>query len=556
MMESQLFGDDFRFYISLLWRWTWLILLVAILTGVATYIAQQQIDPVYQASSSLMVNEAPGTKTTDYVALLTSQRLTKTYAEMLVKKPVLNDVIQRLNLELNSNTLKQMITVQPVPETQLMDVKVEDTNPDRAAAIANEIGVVFSEQIQAMQEARYANTKESLSYQLEEIQIKITELESGLIDLEDSPEDQQERDRIETNLSRYRQTYASTLQSYEQVRLSEAETISNVFIAELADPPVNPIHPQVLRNTGLASVLGAMVAVAGILLIDALDDTIRDSDEVDRYLKLPVLGVIRRVDEIEGPITAVKPRAPVSEDFRSLRTNIQFASVDYPLGTILVTSPSPADGKTTISVNLSVILTQGGRKVALVDADLRRPAIHEQMHLSNHWGLTSMFMDDNLHLDSILRKNKSSGLSVMTSGKLPPNPAELLGSDKMVQIISKIKQQSDLIIFDSPPLTVVTDAAVLSKRVDAVILVINSGNTKVAASLRAVEQLRRVGANIIGVVLNNVGAKRSRYYSTYYAYYNDEYYQEPVQSSQEKATPHRTVVLSSSRSQRKDDPEP
>jgi capsular exopolysaccharide synthesis family protein len=144
----------------------------------------------------------------------------------------------------------------------------------------------------------------------------------------------------------------------------------------------------------------------------------------------------------------------------------------------------------------------------------------------------------------------------MTSGKLPPNPAELLGSDKMVQIISKINQQSDLIIFDSPPLTAVTDAAVLSKRVDAVILVINSGNTKVAAAQRAVEQLRRVGANIIGVVLNNVGAKRSRYYSTYYAYYNDEYYQEPVQSSQEKATPHRTVVLSSSRSQRKEDPEP
>jgi len=556
MMDSQLFIDDFRFYLGLFWRWFWLIILVAILAGVGTYIAMQQIDPVYRASSSLIVNEAPGTKTTDYVALLTSQRLTQTYAEMMVKKPVLNDVIRRLNLALTPNNLKRMITVEPVAETQLIDVQIEDTDPNRAAAIANEIGNVFSEQIQEMQEARYANTKESLSYQLEELQNKIFELEAGLSNLEDPEGDQQERDRLESNLSRYRQTYASTLQSYEQVRLSEAESISNVYFAEMADPPDYPIRPRVMPNTGLASVLGAMIAVGVIFLIDALNDTIRDTDEVERYLKLPVLGVIRKEEEIEGPITAVKPRAPISEDFRSLRTNIQFASVDYPLGSILITSPSPADGKTTVSVNLSIILTQSGRKVSLIDADLRRPGIHETFHLSNHWGLTSLFMDENIRLDSILRKNKSSGLSVMTSGKLPPNPAELLGSDKMVQIISKVNEQSDLIIFDSPPLTVVTDAAVLSKRVDAVILVVNSGKTKVAAAQRAVEQLLRVDANIIGVVLNNVGAKRSRYYSTYYSYYNDEYYQEPIHSSEDVPVQKETVVLSSSQSQQKNNPQP
>jgi non-specific protein-tyrosine kinase len=555
-MEQQLFGDDFRFYFSLLWRWAWLIILVAILAGVATYFISQQMPPVYEASSTLMVNEAPGSKTTDYVALLTSERLTQTYAEMLVKKPVLNEVILRLDLGTSSDTLKRMITVQPVQETQLIEIKVEDTSSQRAAAIANEVGGVFSEQIQAMQEARYANTKESLSLQLEETQNLIIELESSLFELEESPEDQQERDRIEVNLSRYQQTYATTLHSYEQIRLSEAESISNVFIAEQADPPKNPIRPRILTNTALASVLGAMIAVAGILLIDALDDTIRDSDEVDRYLKMPVLGVIRKIDETSRPVTAVKPRAPVSEDFRSLRTNIQFASVDYPLGTILVTSPAPADGKTTVSVNLSIILTQGGRKVSLVDADLRRPAIHEQLGLNNRWGLTSLFMDESVRLDSLLRKNKSSGLSVMTSGKLPPNPAELLGSDKMMQIISKINQQSDVIIFDSPPLTVVTDAAVLSKRVDAVILVINSGRTKVAAAQRAVEQLSRVGANLIGVVLNNVSAKNTRYYNTYYGYYHDDYFQEPVRSSEEKGTPQKTVVLSSTRSQNQDSPEP
>ena len=143
-MDSQFFVDDFRFYLGLLWRWSWLVILVAILTGLGTFIAMQQIDPVYRASSSVIVNEAPGTKTTDYVALLTSQRLTQTYAEMIVKKPVLNDVISRLNLSLSPNSLKRMITVQPVAETQLIDIQVEDTDPIRAAAIAHEIGKLFS----------------------------------------------------------------------------------------------------------------------------------------------------------------------------------------------------------------------------------------------------------------------------------------------------------------------------------------------------------------------------------------------------------------------------
>jgi len=546
-MEPQLLGDDFRHYVGLFLRWSWLIFLGIIIASISVYVVSLQMSPIYQASSSLMINEAPGTKAADYSAIYTSQLLTQTYAEMLVKKPVLNAVIESLGLPMSWGTLKQMITVQPVTDTQLIDIKVEDTDPVRAANIANELGLIFSAQIQAMQEARYASTKESLGIQLDESQALIDKIETDLAALEDSEEKQADRDRLETMLSQYRQIYANTLQSYEQVRLAEAATISNVFLAENADPPAVPIRPRIFMNTMLAGVIGAMVALGLIFLIDALDDTIRGTDEVNRYLRLPVLGVIRKMDESDGPVTAVKPRAPVSEDFRSLRTNIQFASVDVPLRTILVTSPTPFDGKTTVSTNLSIVLTQGGRKVVLIDADLRRPAVHQQMGLSNRWGLTSLFTNEEYLMDGILRKNQSTGLSVMTSGNLPPNPAELLGSEKMMQIISKIKTQADLIIFDSPPLTVVTDAAVLSKRVDGVILVINSGTTKVKPAQQAVEQLQRVGANILGVVLNNVGSRKSGYYSTYYSYY-DEYYFDPKTANPESSTSTEKVKLFSQKS--------
>ena len=523
-MQSQSPSEDIRRYFAILWRWAWLIILASFLAGISALVVSLRMDPIYQASTTLLVNEAPGTQATDYTALLASERLTRTYSEMLVKKPVLNEVIEHMNLPFTNEALKEMITVQAVRDTQLIEIIVEDTLPNRAASIANEIVVVFSDQIQAMQEARYASTKISLEVQLNKLETEIDEAQTAILSLGEAADEKTERDRLEATIVGYRQTYASILQSYEQVRLSEAETISNVIQAERADPSLEPIRPRVFINTALASVVGAMLALGGVFLMESLDDTIRGTEDVTGYLELPVLGVIRKIESGENLVTAVNPRAPASEDFRSLRTNIQFASVDLPLRTILVTSATPGDGKTTISSNVSVVLAQGGKTVAFIDADLRRPRVHKQMRISNRWGLTSLFMDDGVNFNSVMRKNESSGLSIVTSGKIPPNPAELLGSEKMEKIITALKSQVDMVVFDSPPLTAVTDAAVLSKKVDGVILVVESGKTKITAAQHAVKQLQRVGANILGVVINNVGANNHRYYfNYYYKYYTSDY---------------------------------
>lgn len=520
--QSYTFSDelDLRRYIQLLWRWAWLIALATILAALSAYLVSRQMKPVYQASSTLMVNEAPGTQASDYTALLASQRLTQTYAEMLTQKSVIREVIKRLNLNAEVNELKEMTTVQPIRDTQLIKINVEDNNPYQAAKIANEIETVFAEQNQARQEARYASTKASLQAQLDKIQEQIDAIETSLTQFDDTPENQSERSRLETTLTQYRQTYADTLQRYEQVRLSEAETLSNVIQVEMAEPPETPIRPRILMNTALAGLVGAMLAVGAIFLMEALDDTIHGSDEINRYLDLPVLGVIRKIDGREAVIAGIKPRSPAAEDFRSLRTNIQFASVDSPLRTILISSPTPEDGKSIIATNLSIIMAHGGQKVSLIDADLRRPSVHEYMQIPNRWGLTYLFTNKDDRLDGILRKNKSLGLSIMTAGSLPPNPAELLGSDKMHQIIAEVQKQSDVIVFDSPPLNAVTDASVLSKLVDGVILVLKAGTTKIIAAQQALEQLQRVEANVIGVVLNDVNMKKARY-STYYSYYSD-----------------------------------
>jgi non-specific protein-tyrosine kinase len=209
-----------------------------------------------------------------------------------------------------------------------------------------------------------------------------------------------------------------------------------------------------------------------------------------------------------------------------LRTNIQFASVDIPLRTLLITSPSPQDGKSTVAVNLGASLAQSGYKVGLVDADLRRPQIHKRLALSNREGISGMFVQDQIVLNGALRETSVENLYALTSGALPPNPAELLGSDKMSEILQKVGEKTDIILLDTPPVMAVTDSAVLAPQVDGVLLVVKPGSTKLAACRQAIDQLQRVGANILGVVLNDVEMNRSRYryYRGYYYTYYDKYY--------------------------------
>jgi non-specific protein-tyrosine kinase len=259
-----------------------------------------------------------------------------------------------------------------------------------------------------------------------------------------------------------------------------------------------------------------------------MDDTLKGPDQVTEQLGLPVLGLIVRHNTTEGrPVTLAEPRSQVAEAFRSLRTNIQFASVDQPLRTLLITSPTPSEGKSTVAVNLGVVIAQGGKRVALIDADLRRPNVHKLLDLSNVQGLSDLFVQEHVSLDGTLQKTKTADLFVMTSGALPPNPAELLGSEKMYEIIRQVKEQTDLLVIDSPPVIAVTDSAVLAPRVDGVLLVFKPGVTHLAAARQAVEQLQRLGANLLGAVLNEVDLKGSRYYYYHYKSYqtsSDEYY--------------------------------
>jgi len=209
-------------------------------------------------------------------------------------------------------------------------------------------------------------------------------------------------------------------------------------------------------------------------------------------------------DKLNELITITESRSPISEAYRTLRTNLDFAGLDRALKTLVVTSAGVSEGKSTTLANLAIVSAQAGRRVILVDADLRRPSLHKVFGLANDTGLTTMMMDDAALASPPLMKTDVEGLSVLTSGPLPPNPAEVMGSRRMEQIIAALAERADQVLFDTPPVVAVTDAAVLATKVDGVVLVVSAGHTRRDHARTAVQRLQQINARLVGAVLTNV----------------------------------------------------
>jgi capsular exopolysaccharide synthesis family protein len=334
--------------------------------------------------------------------------------------------------------------------------------------------------------------------------------------------------QIQITLELYQRLYTELLNNYEMIRLARLRNTPNIVQIDKANVPFSPIQPQPVRSAFLGFVVGMLFAGAVVFVVEYLDDTIKTPDDVSDHLGLPVIGLIGDMDQIKSKkknLTGIhaidNPLSPITEAFRSLRTNLNFYSVDHSLGSLLVTSPNPSEGKTTIVVNLAAILAQTDQHVYLVDADLRRPSVHRLFDLPNRSGLSDVFKTD-ASISEISSDWNDLKIKIITSGALPPNPTELLGSERMKRFLEEISSLSDIVIMDTPP-AVVTDPVALGAQVDGVIIVVEPGKTKIGQVQVLIEQLYQGNANILGIVLNPIPRQLSsfyggyRYYSRYYS---------------------------------------
>lgn len=510
-------GLDLRQYLSLLWHWSWLIILAVAISGLTAYLVSKKITPVYQAKTTVLINANTSNPYTDYSTMLLNSQLTQTYSQMIIKDSVLAEVSKRLGGQtIDAND----VSAQQVTNTQLITLTADSTNQQLAALIANTIVAAFSDQIRSMQETRYASSKQNL-------QSRITDLEAQIYSINDQmlkTTDEATKSYLLTKITNLQASYTSLLQSYETIQVAEAQTSSIIVQVDPATPPDKPIKPRTLLNVALAGTSSLVIAILVIYLVNYFDDTLKNVKEFSEQLGLPILGLIPHHKIKDGvPITESQPRSPEAEAFRTLRTNLQFAGIssEQNLQTMLVTSTSTNEGKSTILVNLGVVLAQNGTRVTLVDADLRRPSVHHLLHLDNLNGLSQAFLhpSNQESMDKISHMTRIRNLFAVTSGRLPPNPLELLGSKKMKNILDTLHNSTDVILIDTPPALTVSDAIILLPIVGGVILVMKPGVTRLSEARQLIDQLRHDKANILGIVLNNV---RTSLYKSKYYYYRDK----------------------------------
>lgn len=347
--------------------------------------------------------------------------------------------------------------------------------------------------------------------------------------------------QLKSTLNLYQQLYNNLLESYESVRLARLQSSSNVVQMEFATVNPNPIRPQPIINITLGAILSFMLAVGIIFLIEYMDDTIKTTEQIGHLFELPVIGYIadipKKAMEPGKIYVNEEPCSPISESFRSLKTSVEFSGADEELKTILVTSVNPGEGKTLVASNLAMVFAQSNQSVMLVDADLRKPTVHQALGVRNHNGLSEALLTTG-NAKNIIQRWKNSNLFVIPSGIPPSNPAVLLTSEAMSRFIQRLKEAENISIIDGPPF-LGSDAAVLASWVDGIILVVQPGKTRISHLAAALEQLDRVKANIIGVVFNRIPPKLSTYYGGH-AYYTLEHSSQDYYYSEDRSILGRT----------------
>lgn len=515
---------DIRQYLRVLKRRGWFIIFCAVVAGVAAYFISSSLTPVYRATSRYLIDQAPGSASSnEYSQLLTEQILAQTYVEIATTRPVLEETIERLDLPFSTGKLRSMISVNAPADRQIMAISVEDTDPDRAAAIANTIGDVFIEQTQERDSLRYAEPISNWQERMDVIKADINglEIEINGFGVPSTAESQVTLSRLQQQLNEAQIRYTEAFNSLNDLQREQAKESSNIVSLETAVPNYSPISPRIVMNTILAALVGGMVALGVIFLLEYLDDTVKNQEQVQADTGLSTLGAIARIkvsDPTESLIAYSHPRDPLSEAYRVLRTNLGFSAIDSELNSIIVTSASPGEGKSTTTANLATVMAQAGKQVIIVDSDLRRPTQHRIFGLSNSHGLTTALLDNMSPANTHLKETKVRGLRILTSGPIPPNPAEILSSQRMGQLIEELNEESDVILFDTPPVLSVTDSAVLATQTEGTLFVVQVGETRRDTLIQAVNRIRSANAQVLGVLLNRIKPSHDSYY--YYQYYS------------------------------------
>jgi succinoglycan biosynthesis transport protein ExoP len=444
---------ELRDYLRITREQKWLIVGTTLLCAAVALVTSLAAIPVYQGTAKLLVvakSDPAGGTASAYEGALLSQQLVKSFAQILESRATAEAALRLDPQPLTARQLQAKIHAEPVIETLLINLSVDDVEPVRAKRLTNNVARAF---IQAV----------------------------------------------------------PNLQSGSALRVS---------LVEPALIPSEPVRPRTRLNVTLGLILGLLLGAGLAVLHEFLDRSVKTPEELEAAVGVAVVGAIPPFKAAKQPLpVASEPRTAAAEAFRKLRTNFAFLGVDRESLCCVITSPTAADGKSTVAANLAIAVAQAGQRVALVDADLRKPSLHRIFGLEQRVGTTTVLLDRADALDALQHPN--GGLpAVLTSGQLPPNPSELLGSRRMQQLIEELRATFDVILIDCAPLLPVTDPMVMSHFADGVLLITRAGTTTRDQAQAAKIVCTKAGAVIFGTVLNATPVTEGNQ-SAYYAYYGE-----------------------------------
>jgi succinoglycan biosynthesis transport protein ExoP len=488
---------DIRNYIAILWRRKWVIAVTIFVTATVVVAGTLAATPMYVASTKLRVL-TPSSGSVDWASydMGYTNRLMNTYVEIAASRPVLAELMQRLGL-----AHSPQIKVEIVPNTELIQITVEDPNPILVAQAANALADILIAQSRELYTGGGKTAREILGQQLAQIEDELDQARreyEALVaqSLEDS-------DRVmaaSRSIALKEQTYATLLESYERARVKEAMQANTVFVVEPADTPQAPSKPRKKLNVALGCMIGLAGGMGLAFLFENLDTTLYTVQQIEKVAALSILGKIP-IAKRQQEITLFNGNSPQTEAFRRLRTKVFALDHKTPFHTLLMTSAEPKEGKSTIVANLALAMAQAGHKVIVVDGDLRLPTLHKIFELPNEVGLSSILKQE-ATLDEAIQRSTIEGVQVLTSGPRPPNPTELLDSAWMTALIKQLAQQFDMVLLDTPSLLAVTDAIVLAPSADGVLLVVGRTQARRETVQSACQHLADVQAHPVGVVVN------------------------------------------------------
>ncbi len=509
---------ELKDYIRPLRKWWWLIVAATLVATVSSYLATREQPPIYRTRTTIMVGSAIENPNPNGNEFWLTQQLANTYADIVKRDNIRIAVMSRLGLPWVPD-----YTARVVENTQLIEISVTDTDPARAQLVAQaltdeliHISPSGTNQEDQQRQAFISQQLNDLEAKIEETQTEIDRKQAELANMFSArqiADTQTQISGLQNKKLTLQANYSSLLSS------TQRGALNSINIIEPAALPTAPVGPNKSATILLAAAIGFLLAAGAAYLLEYLDDTIKNPEEVQKALNLTTLGAVPQHEDI-GPGNELailsNSQSAATEAYRVLRTNLQFSAIDHPLRTLLITSPAPGEGKSLTAANLAAALAQAGRKVIIADADLHKPRVHRVFRIRNSVGLTTALLDDHPDLDELIQEGPVPNLWVLTSGPLPPNPAELLGSARARELIAQLLERADVLVFDSPPIVALADAAILSTQTDGVLLVLDAASTRRDVARRAVEALRRVNARVLGVVLNRMPIKGEGYYYYYY----------------------------------------